>query len=179
MNSMRWPSLKVGVDVDDVLYECIQYAIDCANRDHKYNPPIVIGEVKDWGPSGKRTDIVMEYFEKPQFFMKQPVREGAKAFMEALSNIAEVFILTAVKPAFMGIRALRLLKDFNISEDHLIMGYRKDMINVDVLLDDKPQNILSTPAAYPVLYSRPWNDDVTGCFKVKNYIEFINLIKRI
>lgn len=30
---------RVGIDVDDVLYECISYAIDLANIHKKFSPP--------------------------------------------------------------------------------------------------------------------------------------------
>jgi guanylate kinase len=48
-----------------------------------------------------------------------------------------------------------------------------------VLLDDGAHNIFSTPAKYPVLMRRPWNQNITGALAVNNYDEFLSLVKQI
>lgn len=170
---------KIALDADDVILDCISYALRLANAEYNFNPPITIDEINQWGYTGKRTDVIFEYFQKPEFFINQPVIEGAVSFVQKLSKLAEVFITTAIKPSFAGIRAEKLVKEFRISEDHIIMGSRKDLLNIDVMWDDNPMNVLNTSATYPVIRRRPWNHNITGLLAVDTFDEFIQLIIEI
>lgn len=172
--------LKIGVDVDDVLFSCNQYAFDLANKEYNYNPPLHLNEVFKWGKSGNRTDIMFEYFAKESFYKNQPVLDGAKEFIKELSKRAEVFIITAVSPQFMGIRGQRLIEAFpEIKPENIIMGSRKDLVSLDMLLDDGGHNIIATQATYPVLFRRPWNRDLTGLLSVNNYNEFLEIVDQV
>lgn len=172
--------LRTALDVDDVLLECIPYAIKLANEKYKYNPPLTIHEVNNWGHLGTRADVIFEFFEYPEFFKNQPVIEGAKEFVKKLSKLTEIFISTSIDPRFMGIRAERLLKEFpEIPAQNIFMGSRKEMINVDILLDDGMHNVFKSQAAFPILMRRPWNQNATGMLAVNTYDEFLNLINVI
>lgn len=178
MNGFR---LKVGLDVDDVLFSCCQYAIDLTNAYGKFTPPLSIQELTEWGPSGKRVDAILECFHQENFFETQPVIDGAQEFVSRLSVMAEVFLITAVSPEFASIRIKRLLEIFpQIPKENIIIAYRKDLINdIDIILDDKADNIITSKSAYPVLMRRPWNKDMTGCLAVNNYEEFLMLIETV
>ena len=52
--------MSVALDVDDLLLECIPYAIKLANEKYKFNPPISIHEVNRWGKLGSRADVIFE-----------------------------------------------------------------------------------------------------------------------
>ena len=79
---MKRFKLKVGIDVDDILFSCDQYAIDLANKEYGIEPPLSIEELDSWGKTGKRTDIIFDYFQKPDFFESQPLIAGAKDFIQ-------------------------------------------------------------------------------------------------
>ncbi len=172
--------MSVALDVDDLLLECIPYAIKLANEKYKFNPPISIHEVNRWGKLGSRADVIFEYFNQAEFYQNQPVIEGAKEFVRKLIKIAEVFISTSIPPEFMGIRAKRLMEEFpEIPVENIYMGSRKDKINVDVLFDDGMHNVFKSNAKYPILMRRPWNQDATGMLAVNNYEEFLKLLEVI
>ena len=172
--------MSVALDVDDLLLECIPYAIKLANEKYKFNPPISIHEVNRWGKLGSRADVIFEYFNQAEFYQNQPVIEGAKEFVRKLTKIAEVFISTSIPPEFMGIRAKRLMEEFpEIPVENIYMGSRKDKINVDVLFDDGMHNVFKSNAKYPILMRRPWNQDATGMLAVNNYEEFLKLLEVI
>ena len=101
--------MSTALDVDDLLLECIPYAIKLANEKYKFDPPITIHEVDRWGKLGTRADVIFEFFDDPEFFRTQPVIKGAKEFVRKLSKMTEVFISTSITPKFMGIRAERIL----------------------------------------------------------------------
>ena len=104
--------LSVALDIDDVLMECVPYAIRLANEKYKFDPPLTIYEVDRWGTLGTRADVIFEFFHDPEFFRTQPVIKGAKALVKKLSKIAEVFVSTSVYPEYMGIRAQRIAEEF-------------------------------------------------------------------
>ena len=104
--------LKVGLDVDDVLYSCNDYAISLENKTGKYTPPLSVSQIKCWDTSGTPVDNRLRWFKEEMFFKTQPILPGAKEFVHELAKKAEVFIVSAVEPRFMGIRSERLLEDF-------------------------------------------------------------------
>ena len=172
--------MSTALDVDDLLMECIPYAIKLANEKYKFDPPLTIYEVDRWGKLGTRADVIFEFFEDPEFFRTQPVIAGAKEFVRKLSKMTEIFISTAVAPQFMGIRAQRILEEFpEIPADHIYMGSRKDKIDVDILFDDGMHNVFRSNAAYPILLRRPWNEQATGMLAVNSYDAFLKLVEVI
>lgn len=172
--------MSTALDVDDLLLECIPYAIELANEKYRFDPPLTIYEVDRWGKLGTRADVIFEFFNDPGFYESQPVIAGAKEFVRKLSQMTEVFISTSIPPEFMGIRAKKLLKEFpEIPETNIYMGARKDKINVDILFDDGMHNVFRSNAAYPILMRRPWNQNATGMLAVNTYDEFLKLVEVI
>lgn len=172
--------LSTALDVDDLLMECIPYAIRLANEKYRFDPPLTIHEVNRWGKTGTRADVIFEFMDSPEFFKNQPVIKGAREFVKKLSEMTEIFITTAVWPEYMTIRFQRILEEFpEIPKDHILMGARKDKIDVDILFDDGMHNVFSSNAAYPILMRRPWNADATGVLAVNTYDEFLKLVEVI
>ena len=171
--------LTTALDVDDVLLECIPYAIKLANEKYNFDPPLTIYEVDRWGKLGTRADVIFEFFTE-DFFRNQPVIEGAKEFVRKLSKMTEVFVCTSVYPQFMSIRAEVIMREFpEIPPENIYMASRKDKLNVDILFDDGMHNVLKSNAAYPILLRRPWNQNATGMLAVNNYDEFLKLVEVI
>lgn len=172
--------LSTALDVDDLLMECVPYAIRLANEKYHFNPPLTIYEVDRWGTLGTRADVIFEFFKDPEFFRSQPVIKGAKEFVRKLSQMTEVFVSTSIYPEFMSIRAARIMEEFpEIPQDHIYMGSRKDKIDVDILFDDGMHNVSNSNATYPILMRRPWNQHATGMLAVNTYDEFLKLVEVI
>ncbi|MBQ8868836.1 MAG: hypothetical protein IJ027_03850 [Oscillospiraceae bacterium] len=172
--------LSTALDVDDLLLECVPYAIRLANEKYKFDPPLTIHEVNRWGRTGTRSDVIFEFMDKPEFFVNQPVIEGAREFVKKLSKMTEIFVTTAVWPEYMTPRFQKILEEFpEISKDHILIGSRKDLIDVDILFDDGMHNVLASNAAYPILMRRPWNSEATGVLAVNTYDEFLKLVEII
>lgn len=172
--------LSTALDIDDLLMECIPYAVRLANEKYHFSPPLSIYEVDRWGKLGTRADVIFEFFNDPEFFRTQPVIQGAKEFVRKLCQMTEVFVSTSVYPQFMSIRAQRIMEEFpEIPADHIYMGSRKDKIDVDILFDDGAHNVFASNAAYPILMRRPWNREATGVLAVNTYDEFLKLVEVI
>lgn len=174
-------TLKIGVDVDDVLYSCNQHAIDLLSQERDLGG-LSIHDINSWGAGSTASvlDERHEYFSSPDFVKNQPVIPGAEEFIKKLSEKGEVFFVTAVGGTCMSERAKRLLKDFpEVPERNIIIGSRKDLVALDILLDDGAHNILGSCARYPVLFRRPWNNNLTGLLAVNSYDDFLRLVDQI
>lgn len=174
---MKKYRLQVGLDVDDVLYDCNAYALRLLNEQEGITPPLTVHDIRSWGHGDSGVDRRLRYFSQPDFVASQPILPGAKEFVEQLSRVADVFFVSAVPPACMSARAMRLAADFpQIPTKNILLGHRKDLVNLDILLDDAAHNIIHTPATYPVLFRKPWNMHLSGLISVTGYDDFLHLV---
>ena len=171
--------LKIGIDCDDVLYKCNAYAVELLNKEKGYS--LDPNGVKVWGKNGSQYDERIAYFKSPEFYKNQPLFSGAKEFINKLSKIAEIFFVTAVPPSCISARAERIISDFGeyVDPQNIIFATRKDVVRLDILLDDGSHNILKTPSTYGVLMRRPWNANLSGSLSVNTYDDFIHVVEMI
>jgi len=175
---MKKYRLQIGLDVDDVLYDCNAYALEWLNREERIEPPLRIYDIQNWGTGNRRADQRIRYFSDPDFVASQPILAGAKEFVRQLCDMAEVFFVSAVPPACMSARALRLRQDFpEVPAENILLGTRKDLVHLDILLDDGAHNISHSPATYPVLFRKPWNTHLSGLLSVNTYADFLHLVE--
>ena len=178
--TMKKYRLRIGLDVDDTLYMCNEYALSLLRAAKGNDPVYDINHIYVWGKLGDASDERFRYFGNPDFVAKQPLYEGAQDFVRRLTEYGDVFFITAVPPSCMSARAERLAADFpEVPVEHILIGTRKDIVDLDVLLDDGAHNIASSRATYPVLLRRPWNNDLTGLLSVNGYADFVHLVEMI
>ncbi len=177
---MRRYRLRVGLDVDDTLYSCNGYAIALLKEQYGDDPILNVNNIRSWGEQGNLLDKRIPMFSDPEFVRSQPLFEGAREFVRELSKVADVFFVTAVPPQCMSARAERLASDFPwIPTSNTIIGTRKDVINLDILLDDGAHNISNSRVTYPVLLRRPWNMHLSGLLSVNSYGDFMHLVRMV
>ena len=177
---MRRYRLRVGLDVDDTLYICNEFALSILREKYGDDPALSIHNIKTWGYQGDISDERIPFFRDPEFVKKQPMYPGAQKLVHDLSKIADVFFVTAVPPECMSVRAARLAEDFpEVPPSNLIFGSRKDIMRLDVLLDDAAHNISTSQASYPVLMRRPWNKHLSGLLSVNSFSDFLHLVRMI
>ena len=164
---MRKYRLRIGLDVDDTLYECNSYALRLLREKYGDDPALELNHINSWGTIGDISDERLNYFASPKFVADQPMFPGAQKFVRDLCKIADVFFITAVPAQCMSARAKRLQEDFpEVPPGNIIIGTRKDVVALDILLDDASHNISSSQASYPVLMRRPWNNSLSGVLSV-------------
>lgn len=166
--------LNFLLDYDDVLVKCNDTAIKRLNSE--YGTEYTIYDIKKWGPMGNRLDERLKYYSDPDFIASLPLMEGAREFVQELSEIGDVFIMTSVESICASARITHILENFpEIPASNILIGGRKDMINADMALDDGIHNLENSNAAYPVLFQRPWNYGKNGILSVSGYKEFLQL----
>lgn len=173
---MKKYRISVGLDVDDTLYECNSYALSIINSRYPDEEDVKLEDIKGWGNYGRHADERIALYSDPEFVRTQPIMPGAKDFVRRLSRIADVFFITAVPACCMSARAERLIEDFpEIPPKNLLIGTRKDVVMLDIMLDDGAHNISNSRAAYPVLFRKPWNANLSGLLSVNSYDDFLHL----
>lgn len=172
--------LTYGIDFDDVLAPFVPLACELANEEHP-GLDAKPSDIKNWGFSGNdKIEIVSQYYGDERIFARQKVSDEAKTFLRKLMAKGRVYIITAVAPKFMGIRAAQIKEAFpDFPESNIIMGSNKSLVQFDITLDDGPNNILKSAARFPVLFRQPWNQTLSGMLSVNNYDEFFQLIEQI
>lgn len=176
---MKGTKLKIGLDVDDTLMSCIPYICGLLNE-KGMTPPIRSKEFSSWGVSTPRTDAAYSYFADPVFYSEQPPIPGAQEMVRKLCRFADVFIISATAPEFMSARAKRIMEVFpEIPKENILLGSRKDVVDLDILFDDGAHNILSSKAKFPVLMRQPWNLGVSGRLTANNFDDFMKIVDTI
>ena len=89
--------LTTALDIDDLLMECVPYAIRLANEKYHFDPPLTIHEVNRWGRLGTRADVIFEFMNSPDFFRNQPPIKGAREFVQKLSQMTDLHFKKLVK----------------------------------------------------------------------------------
>ncbi len=177
---MRKYRLRIGLDIDDIIYECNEYALRLLREKYGDDPALDINNIRSWGPQGNLADERIAMFSSPEFVESQPLYKGAQKFVRDLCKFADVFFITSVPAQCMSARAKRLAEDFpDVPTGNIIIGTRKDLVHIDILLDDASHNISSSQASYPVLMRRPWNTSLSGLLSVNSYSDFLHLAKVI
>lgn len=170
---------KIGLDWDDVTAPFNSIAIAMANEKYHIDPPLRLEEIDTWENRG-RTGIIREFYEDEELYARQQVPEKNKKAVYRLMEIADVYFITAVAPAFMGIRAKQILTAFpEFPPENIILGNAKNLVQFDIILDDAIHNVLETPATYPVLMRKPWNWKMTGLLSVNQMSEFVSLVRPV
>ena len=165
----------IALDVDDVLAPCIELGCEALGIDPE--------RITDWDLN--KTDLTagekaafMEIICSPEFVEAQKPYPGAGMLIEALEGDGhEVLISSAVKPNSMSIRGKMLMESFPMLDlKNIMLGARKELLNVDFLLDDSPYNY--GHARYFVLMKRHYNLKCKGFLSVGSYDEFLSMVRQ-
>lgn len=173
--------MRVIFDVDDTLIPFTQAVLDKVNeyfgKSYKFTEC-------DWG-FNFLTNEEQSYAKKlfktnSDFYMTIPCPKEAIEIVDyCIKNDIEVFFATSVYSDVMTSRANYLIKYFkDVEPSNIIMTGRKDLLNCDILFDDKVDHIKSSIAKHPIVVSRPWNNDLSG-FKRVDFLDYIPMIQSL
>lgn len=178
----------IGLDCDDVLFECTEYAIELVNESRKITNERLLRmeDVKAFGRTDTISDAILPYFAKSEFYMTQKVYEGARDFIRSiLKKGYEIAIITSIPQDFSLIRKTRLMIEFpELNPSNIFCVPRKNLFCVDAMLDDAVHNLVgerrvNTPL--PVVFDKPWNrckaaEDLP---RARSYDDFLKIIDEI
>ena len=168
----------IALDCDDVLLECNALAVEMLNAETGSN--YTINDITKWNGNGG-VDARAKYFRDPEFFRRQKAFPGARQFVRALIDRGcDVIFLTAVYEEGTSHRISTLKREFpDVPEKNIMIGSRKDICHVDILVDDAPHNIFDSNAKFPILFRQPWNCHMSGMLSANNYNDVLTIVDRI
>lgn len=187
--------MRIGIDVDNTITDtlvimkqyCKKYNDEVVKRNLPMNEKgFAAGNLYDW------TDEEMQdFFDNilPEVFLKVEPKKNAQEIIQKLKQENnEIYIITARRKAKNSYElTLKTLQKYNIPYDELIVGNvdKKQVCidnNIDILLDDEPQNINSVSEIIPVIvFEATHNEECNGnnIIKVKTWDEAYEVIKEI
>lgn len=172
--------ISIAFDCDDLLFECIEPALERTNR--LYNLNLTEDKMTHWGYDEGDYAKVYECFNDPEFVANQKPLKGARPFIKELSKIPGVVIyfITAVPSAMMAIRAESLAKHFpTIDQKNFILSSSKHVASFDIFVDDAPHNVFNNNSEYVIVKRKSWNQNITGMLSYSNFDELWVIITSI
>lgn len=153
-------------DVDNVLADFTGAA--CLEMSEVLGRNVLPSECKEWS-FGYNFDLSAKQYRawdsrirRKGFCASIAPMPGAVSFIKRLEEVASVFFVTSpweASPFWMPERAKWILEVFGRREDSVIHTSAKEMILGDVIIDDRPVNVLYGKRALRVLVPNEANAD--------------------
>jgi 5'-nucleotidase len=137
-------------------------------------------ERKEWDLanilSPEVTKIIFEEINRePKFFYNLPAKEGAIEGIRKLSRFYDVVFVSAGEYYSYEDKYHWIEKHLPfLPRPNLILTHRKDLVIGDVLVDDGPHNILTSPAKTKIIFDKPWNRGLKGFPRVTHWFELVD-----
>lgn len=157
-------TLKIGIDLDDTFWDLVVAWIRWYNR--LANDDLKPTAIRTWDIERYVKDgcskLLYDILEQPEFWDTVMPKPGSTHIMqELLHNGHELYLVTATscQTAHMKMRRFFKLCPF-MKDEMVIIAQKKQLINVDVLIDDNPNNLIGGNYR-KLLFDAPhnWNHD--------------------
>ncbi len=186
--------MRIGIDVDNTITDtlvvmkqyCKKYNDEVVKRNLPMNKKgFAASNLYDWTDEERQ-----DFFDNilPEVFSRVEPKKNAQEIIQKLKQENnEIYIITArtkVKEPYKLTK--EMLEKYGINYDELIIQKDKKQCcidnNIDILLDDEPQNINSVSEIIPVIaFEATHNEECNGnnIVKVKTWNEAYEVIKQI
>jgi 5'-nucleotidase len=173
--------IKIGIDLDCVLNNLNEKWIDAYNKN--YNDTLTIEDIHSWDMTKY---VKSECGNEIYFFLNDKLLETLSPLPDAIDITKELlqkhdlYIVTATHYTNVRVKVEWIKKFFpHIKQNKIIICDNKSLINVDLLIDDAPHNILDFPRK-TIVMDYAWNRDLPNKYpRAKNWREIEQLIKSI
>lgn len=166
---------RIGIDLDSTLNRLdLAWAAWIKQHDPNFEPHHwETWDVHNHTTMGHR---VYDYLDIPGVFATFGVHTNARGVVGEIMKHHDVFIVTASKPSTHADKQAWLKEHLPmISDDNVIFCFRKEIVDVDVLIDDGPHNF-KRAGVEPILFDGTWNRHV-DLPRVRNWVEVLDLFK--
>jgi 5'(3')-deoxyribonucleotidase len=179
--------VKIAFDFDEVLFPTLEKVLEVYNQ--RYNANIELSQITTYNiydslSSEVADEIVSLFVEKNIYNNLQPYKGSVKAVKSLADKGHELYVATASDIKNMEWKEKLLQRYFPfIPKENLIRIHNKKLLNVDVLIEDKLDNLIQT-FAERVCFNQPWNQDkntdyVYSIYRIHNWGEMNNIINTI
>lgn len=179
--------LKIALDFDETLFPTIEKVLEEYNKKHNAN--VELSQITTYNLydslSTEIADELIELFvDKNVYTNLRPYKGSIRAVKTLIEHGHEVYVATSTDVRNMEWKEELLQKHFPfIPKKNLIRIHNKSLLNVDVLVEDKLDNLKST-FAERICFHQPWNFDenadyVYSIYRIHHWGEIINVINTI
>ena len=159
--SEKMKRLTVLVDIDDVLWELVEGWVAALNRSFGYDvrpEDITQWEIGEFFPN-LTAEQVFSPMQDPGFWdTLRPVRDAQDCLRRLKTDGHKVVLVSAsdYKTVAPKLDSLLRLYPF-ISHKEIVIAQDKSLVAGDLIVDDKPGNLIGTRCPFCILFDRPAN----------------------
>jgi 5'(3')-deoxyribonucleotidase len=154
-------AIRIGVDLDNILNNLNSEWINTYNKLN--NDSLTIEDIKSWDfhKYTKNGKEIYTYLNNDLFAKLRPLPHSIEA-TKNIMNHHELFVVTASYPNTIETKMNWLHEYFpHIPYDNVIICQRKDLVDVDLLIDDSPINKSGCSPNDTIIYTGYINSSVS------------------
>lgn len=179
--------LRIAIDFDSTLFPTMDRVLEIYNKRHGTNielSQITAYDLHDSLPYDIAEELLSIFVEKDAYDNLQPYKGAVRAVKTLVEHGCEIYVATSTDVRNMGWKEDLLQKHFPfIPKNNLVRIYDKSLLNIDVMIDDKMDNLVRT-FADRVCFDQPWNrssskDFAYDIYRVQHWGEINNIINNI
>ena len=179
--------LKIAIDFDSTLFPTMERVIEIYNQ--KHNTPIDMSKITMYNlhddfPVDVADELLELFVDKSVYDYLVPYKGAVRAIKTLVEQGHEIYIATSTDVRNMGWKEELLQKHFPfIPKKNLIRIHDKALLNVDVLVEDRLDNLKST-FSERICFDQLWNRDdeadwVYSIYRIHHWGEINNVIQSI
>ena len=178
---------RIGIDFDETLFPTLEKVIEIYNKRHGTNieiSQITTYRLHDNFPTDVADELLELFVDRDVYSSLQPYKGAVRAVKTLIEQGNEIYVATSTDVRNMEWKEELLQKYFPfIPKNNLIRIHNKSLLNLDVLIEDKLENLINT-FADRVCINQPWNQDedsdyVYGIYRIHHWGEIINITNEI
>jgi 5'(3')-deoxyribonucleotidase len=184
----RMKKLRIGIDLDGVVFRTLDKVLERYNEVN--GTDYVSEQIKDWNTHNWMDGdmSVYDFFYDPETFCDLPINNDAVEVLYRLDKKHDIYIVTDTHYSCLETRMKELYRIFPkekfsfMADRKIFVGKFKEMLMLDVLLDDKPENVSHfNQIGYgkAIMYDWVLNRYVTEADRVYSWLEFEKRIEKI
>ena len=177
----------IGVDIDGTINNLMEKTIEMYNN--RYGTHYTIDDCTNYDFNQcfphEVADKFKEFFTcKELWDSLSPVKNSQWALKKFVEKGYDVYLTTATNPINFSWKIAWLKRYFPfIPEGNVIRINNKGLLNVDVLIDDCVDQLISNIHCHRICVDRPWNqdvwDEVYGFNRCGNWNEIYEVVNKI
>lgn len=178
--------MRIGIDFDGVMNDMLKPWCEELSKMSKIKA--TSDDIKEWNLANTFTDLcqwdISNVIRTTDFWMKVEAQPGAVEFIKKLIDDGhDVVVITAAwPPESLSVKFNICMQKYFpfINWRSVISTGRKDLINVDVLIDDYPENLKESHSAVKILFRKKYNDyaaDRLDLIPADDWAEVYDIIK--
>ena len=184
---MKHKKFSIAIDVDGIVNNLIPRAIAVYNE--RYNASLVLDDfnkykIEECLPPEEAQRFIDIFKEEEFWGSLTPLKDSIWGVKQFVESGYDVYFATATHYSNFAWKVEWLKHFFGmVPEKKIICVHNKELLKVDVLIDDCIDNLLSDVWFERVTLDYPWNrhvwDETYGIHRAYNWIEIVDIVNKI